>query len=168
MKQLGFSPGMSAPAGSALDAFNNEPNWIEHARSMDTNWAKLEHWRLSRIRLWSAAVIQESKPVVYYMFSGPDYLYVDAFFPNASTYVLCGTEAVGALPGCAATTAKTLPAGLHNLEASLHSAVNFSFFITKDMRKDLQIEEFGGTLPLLLMFLARSNKHVVGREFRQP
>ena len=35
---------------------------------------------------------------MFYMFSGPDFLYANAFFPNASTYILCGIEPVGPVP----------------------------------------------------------------------
>ena len=36
-----------------------------------------------------------SKATMFYMFSGPDFLYADTFFPNASTYILCGIEPMG-------------------------------------------------------------------------
>jgi len=32
---------------------------------------------------------------MYYMFSGPDFLYAYTFFPNANTYILAGLEPVG-------------------------------------------------------------------------
>jgi len=33
-----------------------------------------------------------------YMFSGPDFLYANVFFPEATTYVLSGLEPVGGMP----------------------------------------------------------------------
>ena len=39
-------------------------------------------------------IVRRSRADVY-MFSGPDFLYANAFFPNASTYILCGIEPVG-------------------------------------------------------------------------
>jgi hypothetical protein len=35
---------------------------------------------------------------MFYMFSGPDFLYAQTFFPNADTYILCGIEPIGAIP----------------------------------------------------------------------
>ena len=35
---------------------------------------------------------------MFYMFSGPDFLYADAFYSKASTYVLGALEPVGAVP----------------------------------------------------------------------
>jgi len=35
---------------------------------------------------------------MFYMFSGPDFLYADAFFPEATTYVMAGLEPPGQIP----------------------------------------------------------------------
>ena len=39
--------------------------------------------------------ITDPRPVLFYFFSGPDFLYANAFFPAANTYVLAGLEPVG-------------------------------------------------------------------------
>jgi hypothetical protein len=160
-----FLAGISAAPGSPLEPFNAEAHWVDHARFFDLAWAKLDARRLQRIRLWEAGTIHASLPVMYYMFSGPDYLYADAFFPNAKTYILCGTEPVGGVPDVLHTTAATLPPVLKNLETSLYSVLNFGYFITKDMRKDLQNQEASGTVPLLMIFLARSHKHILDASY---
>lgn len=160
-----FLAGISADPGSPLEPFNAEAHWVDHARYFDLAWTKLEGRRLSRIRLWEAGAIQGYLPVMYYMFSGPDFLYADAFFPNATTYILCGTEPVGNIPDVSQTTAATLPGVLKNLETSLYSVLNFGYFITKDMRKDLQNQQASGTVPILMIFLARSHKHILDASF---
>lgn len=68
---------------------------------------------------------------MFYMFSGPDFLYANAFFPYARTYILCGIEPVGALPDVARIDRQVLPFALANLRKSLESVLSFSFFITK-------------------------------------
>ena len=37
---------------------------------------------------------------MFYMFSGPDFLYADAFYSKATTYVLSALEPVGSVPDC--------------------------------------------------------------------
>lgn len=93
---------------------------------------------------------------MFYMFSGPDFLYGHAFFPNANTYILCGNEPVGAPPDLSKIPPATLPAALANIRKSLESVLNWSFFITKDMKTDLTRTELSGTVPLLYVFLART------------
>ena len=54
---------------------------------------------------------------------------------------------------------------LQNLEKSLNSVLSFSFFITKDMKTDLQHEELKGTLPIFYVFLARAGKTITNVDF---
>ncbi len=91
-----------------------------------------------------------------YFFSGPDFLYAYNFFPNASVYVLCGIEPIGPLPQVENLPPQTLGDSLNSMRDSLNSLLDFSFFITKKMRTDLQDSRLSGTLPLLYIFLARS------------
>ncbi len=58
----------------------------------------LEQSQLARIRAWSSANLTAARPTMFYMFSGPDFLYANAFYPNAKTYVLSGLEPVGTVP----------------------------------------------------------------------
>jgi hypothetical protein len=98
--------------------------------------------------------------VAYYMFSGPDFLYVDAFLPNRSTYVLSALEPVGQIPIITEATRRSFPNGLAGLRASLGTVLSYSFFITKKMRSNLTATTFRGTLPILYVFLARSGKTI--------
>ena len=93
---------------------------------------------------------------MFYMFSGPDFLYANAFFPNASTYILCGIEPVGPVPDIDKIPRAVLPSALANLRKSLDSVLSWSFFITKNMKVDLKQTQLNGTLPILYVFLARA------------
>lgn len=156
-----FLAGLPPSAGSPLKPVTGDKSWQEHARYFDSAWADLELHQLSRIRTWANECLGETyaKPsVIYYMFSGPDYLYVDSFFPNGSTYVLCGIEPVGTLPEIVRIPRGTLAAGLHHLQVELNSVLSFGFFITKEMKTELENHELAGTLPIICVFMARSNK----------
>ena len=93
------------------------------------------------------------------MFSGPDFLYANAFFPNATTYVLAGLEPVGTVPDLT-TLRRAVAPNLYQLHASLSSILSYSFFITKHMKSDLRTGRVNGTLPILYVFLARSGKTI--------
>ena len=107
----------------------------------------------------------QSIPTVFYMFSGPDFLYANQFFPNARTYILAGTEPIGPLPDVLRFAGPALDPVLQNLQKSLNSVLNFSFFITKDMKTDLEREELKGTLPIFYVFLARAGKTITDITF---
>jgi hypothetical protein len=97
------------------------------------------------------------------MFSGPDFLYVDQFFPNASVYVLCGKESMGPPPD--PFRIADLSAALHNLENAMNASLTTSYFITKDMKVDLQQQQLNGTLPILYVFLGRADKTITDVTF---
>lgn len=152
--------GLAPRAGSPLEPLTRDPAWQAHAKAFDMAWADLEQRQLGKIRMWSAKHVPHRSPVVFYMFSGPDFLYADAFFEGAATYVLSGLEPVGPVPDVAALPPRALGAELRGLRHSLNSVLSFSFFITKKMKTELRGGRLSGTLPILYTFLARSGKMV--------
>jgi hypothetical protein len=56
---------------------------------------QLEQRQLSKIRTWADANLAAPRPTMFYMFSGPDFLYANAFYSKATTYVLSALEPVG-------------------------------------------------------------------------
>jgi hypothetical protein len=94
------------------------------------------------------------------MFSGPDFLYANAFFPGRAVYVLSGLEPVGAVPDLAQLAKNAIPGVLRAQEAALRDVLNLSFFRTIDMKDDLRASPVKGALPVLYVFLARSGKTV--------
>ena len=151
-----YLAGLQPAAGSPVATFTNDPAWRQHAAAFDQAWGRFEKAQLSRIRAWRGQHLTSHRPTLLYFFSGPDYLYADAFFPEATTYVLAGLEPIGPIPQVTAANRGALPA----LRASLNSVLNLSFFRTREMRQRLSGGAFAGTLPLLYIFLARAGKTV--------
>ncbi|MEI7910913.1 MAG: hypothetical protein WCK77_14850 [Verrucomicrobiota bacterium] len=151
--------GLAPSADAAMVAVTKESAWQQHAKFFDSAWARLEKNQISKVRDWAATNIPDAfaaKGTAFYMFSGPDFLYADTFFPQASTYVLCGIEPIGPIPDVAKLTPQALGGELHALQESLNSVMSYSFFITKKMKDDFQNHSLSGTLPVLYIFLARS------------
>jgi hypothetical protein len=155
-----FLAGMPPSPGSPLEPLTRAPGWQQHASSFNAAFASFEKRQSSKIRAWSKANLTTPKPVLYYMFSGPDFLYANAFFPQATTYVLSGLEPVGQIPDLLKLPSGSIPPALGNLRASLRDILAVSFFITRNMRSELGGGRLGGTLPILYVFLARSGKTI--------
>ncbi|QOZ26836.1 hypothetical protein [Bradyrhizobium sp. CCBAU 51753] len=155
-----FLAGMAPSADSPLTPLTKSPAWQRHARFFDSAFGQLEQRQLSKIRAWSDANLAAPKPTMFYMFSGPDFLYADAFYGKATTYVLSALEPPGNVADLTRLPPGGLSAALANVEHSLQSILSFSFFITKNMKTDLHASQVGGTLPILYVFLARSGKTV--------
>jgi hypothetical protein len=155
-----FLAGMQPSAESPLLPLTGDPSWLRHARFFDAAFGQLEQGQLARIRTWAAANLAAPRPTMFYMFSGPDFLYADTFYANAATYVLSALEPVGAVPDLAKLPRGGLGYSLYGVERSLGSILSFSFFITKFMKTDLRDGQLSGTLPILYVLLARSGKTI--------
>ena len=155
-----FLAGMMPSADSPLTPLTGEPAWQRHAKFFDSAFGQLEQRQLSRIRAWADVNLAAPKPTMFYMFSGPDFLYADAFYSKASTYVLSALEPVGSVPDLTRLPRGGIASALYNVERSLGSILSFSFFITKQMKTDLSAGQISGSLPILYVFLARSGKTI--------
>ncbi len=160
-----FLAGMNAVAGTPLEPLTKEKAFARYAESFDHAWAELEARQLSKVRTWSSENLTKQQPTLFYMFSGPDFLYANAFFPKADTYVMAGLELPGEIPDIAALPEGSIPHELGALRASLNSVLSYSFFITKEMRRRLYGRHLTGALPVLYVFLARSGKTIESVSF---
>jgi hypothetical protein len=155
-----FLAGMPPSAESPLLPLTSDPLWLRHAGFFDAAFGQLEQRQLVKIRSWAASNLAAPRPTMFYMFSGPDFLYADAFYSNATTYVLSALEPVGSVPDLTRLPRGAVRYSLYSVEHSLGSILSFSFFITKLMKADLHAGQLNGILPILYVFLARSGKTI--------
>ena len=155
-----FLAGMPPSAESALTPLMQDPAWQQHARYFNSAFDNVDKDQFSKVRAWSSANLTTSHQVLFYFFSGPDFLYANAFFPNATTYVMAGLEPVGPVPDLLRLPRGALDGALRQIENSLSTILTISFFKTHDMRMSLGASSVSGTLPILYVFLARSGKTI--------
>jgi len=155
-----FLAGLPPAADSPLVALTRDPLWEQHASHFNSIFGQVDKTRLSEIRAFSQAQLTEKHQSMLYMFSGPDFLYAVSFFPSATTYVLSGLEPVGEVPQLTGLPHQAVNSALLNLESSMSTLLNISFFITKEMRTQLQTGPVYGTLPVIYVFLARTGKTI--------
>ena len=148
-----FLAGLPVSSNSPLAAFTSDPVWLSHARNLNSIFAREESAQLSKVRDFSEKYLTEKHDTVFYMFSGPDFLYATSFFPKASTYILAGLEPVGPVPDLMSLSPLVIDGELRSLEASMSSLFSFSFFITHKMKTQLREGQFYGALPILYVFL---------------
>ena len=152
------------PQGVALRNFVLVPSWKQHAKELTTAWYDSEIHRLMKVRAWAPAAMGETCTAdspVFYFFSGADFLYPHALFPNARTYVLCAREPVGSQPDPTRIPPRELSGALAGFRKSLSSLLDFSFFITSDLRKDVEQRHIPGILPMLEVILAREGARIL-------
>jgi hypothetical protein len=155
-----FLAGIEPSAGSPLAASTKDAYWKQHAHAFDAAWDGLERRQLGKIRSFVSANFTDPQPVLFYTFSGPDFLYADAFFPSAETYVMAGLEPTGPIPDLTKLSRGELAGALSELRSSLSSLLSYSFFQTKFMRVDFNRGRMTGTIPVLMAFIARAGKTI--------
>jgi len=156
-----FLAGMPVPENSPLAPLMRDPAWQEHAAFFEKEFSKLNLRQLQKLHAWEETYLPTAMqpiPVAFYMFSGPDFLYVDQFFPKATVYILCGKESMGPPPD--PLRVANLSAALGNLENAMKSSLETTYFITKDMKVDLQQQNLNGVLPILYVSITRADKSI--------
>lgn len=146
------------PVTGALAGFTQDLRWQGHAAAMDKAWKTKEYFQLGPIASWMSSHAGEyyhSTGPMYYMFSGPDFLYAYTFFPDANTYILAGLEPVGQVPDLSRMNADTLNADLSALRNAMSTLLITHYFVTEEMKSELGRSNLNGTIPILYVFLAR-------------
>jgi hypothetical protein len=156
-----YLAGLEPKAETPLAALAAQPTWQAFAKDQDKSWTKYRATHTDRMNKWAATEldsVRQATTTLFYPFSGPDFLNAFTLFPTASTYVLFGLEPVGSVPS---RENLANPAILPAVKKSLWSVLNFSFFRTNDMAIDLKSVNLDGTVPLIMLFAARTGNHVL-------
>lgn len=136
---------------------------MQRSAAYQNHWVHTaDAWRIGRVRSnymrnWSAtelAPLIRSGGTVLYPFGGPDLLYVHAMLPDARTYVLMGLEPVGEIPNLEALPPAEVLAALPAFRKATSTQLDAGYFITEDMRSDLNRSVLRGVTPIMLSSVA--------------
>lgn len=156
--------GMVPFAGSGMDSLVRADSWREYHRISDEVWRTFLADKYAGVRQFAEMLpdsLPKGKPVLY-PFSGPDFLYVHAMFPDAGTYVMFGLESPGVVPDLGAVTVAEVTEVTQAAAASIEEILSCSFFRTIDMRTELATDHLEGTLPIVLQLAVRTGHNIVG------
>jgi hypothetical protein len=159
-----FLAGLPPLEGSVLDSVEYLPSSIAHRTLMNKAWEKKKTTLLDSLSWWVKNEMPEehaSKRVLFYPFSGPDFVTAFTICPNASRYIFFGLEDEGILPNIRKMPKDRIPANLANIQKSLEDIMNLSFFVTRAMINQLRGKEFNGATPILMLLMARCGNQVL-------
>lgn len=159
-----FLAGLPSREGSPYAEFENEPDWKQHAERLNQLWEKTQKARLDQMFDFHKAALSGGpldKAKVFYPFSGPDVLTMITFFPDHDEYVMAALEPPGTVPPAQEFKAEILGAQLAGLQETLNSLFGKSFFVTREMDRQLRGQITDGVLPVMLVQLARMKKSIV-------
>jgi hypothetical protein len=152
-----FLAGRPVRRGEILSRLQQTVEYQIHQREMGTLWRNSGRHRVGRMKAWSAAELTPAiggGGTVLYPFGGPDLLHVHALFPQARTYALMGLEPVGEVPPLESMPADEVLGALSAFRQGVRTQLQAGYFITKDMRADLERSALRGVTPILLSSVA--------------
>jgi hypothetical protein len=144
---------------------SGEKNWTAYQRHIQEDWklvvknktGPIEHWRTKNL-----VTIPSDTSTLFYPFAGADFLYANAFFPDAANYILIGLEPIGRLHRCDTMTNKNFLTYLEKIRSALYFSNKLGFFRTKSMEKDFNEQSLDGTLPLILFYVRKTGHRLTG------
>lgn len=146
---------------SKLIDFKSLRSWKDYSSQVNRSWLRFEERKLSAIKPWVVQNILDKgrcQENVFYPFSGPDFTYLNALLPNAKNYYLFGLEPVGLVPDVNSMNKDSMNQLYSAMNQAIYDNLHLSFFITKNMKQEINNEQITGTIPVLLFFLARNGK----------
>jgi APA family basic amino acid/polyamine antiporter len=146
----------AAMAGEDSNLFTPDDRKI--VKRLNRDWNIHDTSILQSIRRWSA---QESftksdneNSFVFYPFSGPDLPFVQAFYPDAPTYLLVGLERAGSTESLMLQDQPDYTIFLKNAQRYFYFSSRYGFFRTRDMEKHF-LER--GVVDIICYYLKKLN-----------
>jgi len=138
--------------------------WSEFSKEINDDFSKIERRRLLKMSKWSDSLFIDENidtSLVFYPFSGPDFLHAYYLYPNANEYILLALEDIGNIPNWKEIGSRETKRYLENANNFLRDIYLRSYFITKHMKLDIKKEEkISGVLPSLYWFLSRTDHQI--------
>ncbi len=144
-----------------LKPLTNSEVWKKYAAEAEPAWKNFDK-RAEKYRAFSKTEIvapYDTVKTLFYPFSGPDYLFANALFPNVHKMILIGLETPGKIPQFSGNSVSKLKQQINTYKSSITDVMQLSFFRTNDMKND-STSSFVGTTSVIMIFLVRSGKEI--------
>lgn len=158
-----FLAGTRNDSDSLYSREASSETWKTYAKESDTNWSRFFRRKFNPVHRWEQKEIpasMDSVKTLFYPFSGPDFIFANAFFPWADNYILFGLEPPGSIPDPSSWSDKNLKSSLALINKSIDYITSIGFFRTNDMKVELESASVNGVTPLLMLFLVRSGHRI--------
>jgi hypothetical protein len=163
-----FLAGLPGRGTSPLKLLESEAAWREHARRMDGLFTDFRDRRAPQMREFARTELSRREDLacpVFYPFSGADALTLLTFFPGRKTYVMAALEPPGRVPLPRELPAESLQRLLPPLASTLESLLRKSFFVTREMDRQLRGQITDGVAWPLLIQLVRAGYVITGHDY---
>ena len=147
-----------APAGVRIAATTLQ----DYARSASARWADYERHIGEPMQKWALAELPQTKGIVFYPFSGPDFATVYHLYPGAERYVLVALQRAQPMPAFDKASAAEIASFMSRFGEAWKQFAQIGFFRTNDLDDDAKQAgiRIGITAPLTA-FAVRTGFRIV-------
>lgn len=97
----------------------------------------------------------------FYPLSGPDFLFGNAFWPNAQKYIMLGLEPKGSLPDFTSFKEEEYKKYFNDMRGSMKYLNTRGYFVTAHMSSDFTKARLNGMVHMMLYMMARTNHKIM-------
>lgn len=152
------------PVESYFKDIQEKAFYSEHKTFTDTSWKLTRSSMLDPIAAWTKEKnIGDDRDSVlcFYPLSGPDFLFGNAFFPDADNYVMLGLEPKGSLTDFRKMNDDALVKYFEGMRASMKYLNTRGYFVTSHMSKDFNRYYLNGMVHMILYMMAKTNHKII-------
>ena len=164
-----FLAGLPGKPGSPFLELESTEAWQEHRKLLDEAWSKADEALLQGLGEFQKKELNGppfDRSILFYPFGGPDALTATVCFPRSPIYVLVALEPAGTFPTAAQMQKKTkLAPYLAGIRETVASELGRSFFVTREMDRQLRGQVTDGVLIPILHLLVRTNHTILGYRY---
>lgn len=149
---------------SVLENLENMSFYKEHQTFCDKSWQTTQDSMLNPIKKWCTDNnIGDNRDslLCFYPLSGPDFLFGNAFFPEADNYILLGLEPRGSMCDFRNLKEEELKRYLTGIRASMKYINSRGYFVTSHMSSDFTKYHLNGMVHMILYMMARTGHPIV-------
>jgi len=160
-----LAAGLEQEKGSAMTWMDTLQSSIKFRNSIALYYDTISNNTLSKVELFAKnemTDVNEKTETLFYPFSGPDFMFADAFFPNAKKIIMFGLEPVGEIPRIDSMDEAQLHKFYTAIRIAIDSLKPLGYFMTFEMGRDFNREaNLSGIVPTIALFMVRRNYRVL-------
>jgi hypothetical protein len=155
--------GLPVEGDSALETIQAKPFYKKYKDYTDRTFSEVKSTMLDPVAGWtdSMHVGNDAEGITcFYPLSGPDFMFANAFYPNAKNYILMALERRGSLPNFKEMTDEQLQRYFDGMIKSMKYITTRGYFVTMHMGSDFSKSHLNGTLHMILYMMARTGHKI--------
>lgn len=159
--------GIPQDADGTYKDLENSDEWQNYSSDINAAFSQFKQERVTKLDSFRDAYLTDvnnSIKTLFYPYSGPDFINANIFFPKADKIIMAALEPVGYIPDFSTFSDYKKSSYFSQIIGSMRNILNQGYFVTKKMKVEYKsevVDSISGVLPILYIFMAHSDCHIL-------